>query len=244
MRKIKIFIGSSIVEFKNERQELENFIHNLSNDFINKYEIMIIPFTCEAADNAMARTRKQDEYNKQIAESEMCFFLFFTRAGEYTIEELNYAFNTFKSSEQGKPKVYVYFKIVRDNAGTDDSIENLKQILDKNYGHFFSTFESLDTVKLRILLNLKFQEMNFLSIEVNEGQLLLDGKPVSGVEMSGVGEFANNGSLQELESRLKDIEKRYYELLPMYRKGDCSDEVYKEFCDIAGKRSSLKERVG
>lgn len=242
MRKIKIFIGSSIVEFKNERQELENFIHKLSNDFIDKYEIMIIPFTCETADNAMARTRKQDEYNKQIAESEMCFFLFFTRAGEYTIEELNYAFNTFKSSEQGKPKVYVYFKIVSDTKA-DASIEKLKQILDKNYGHFYSTFESLDTVKLRILLNLKFQEMSFLPVEVYNGQLLLEGEMVPGVDMAKVGEFANNENLQELESRLSDVEEKYYELLPVSRKSDCSDEDYKEFCTVAGKRFSLKEQI-
>ena len=182
MRKIKIFIGSSIVEFKNERQDLENFIHNLSNDFIDKYEIMIIPFTCEATDNAMAITRKQDEYNKQIEESEMCFFLFYTRAGEYTIEELNYAYNVFKNSEQKKHKVYVYFKIVPETVNADDSIENLKQILEKRYGHFFSTFENLDTVKLRILLNLKFQEMNFIQVGMGSGKLQVNGSPINALD--------------------------------------------------------------
>ena len=243
MRKIKIFIGSSIVEFKNERQELENFIHNLSNDFIDKYEIMIIPFTCEAADNAMAITRKQDEYNKQIEESEMCFFLFYTRAGEYTKEELNLAYNTYKNSEQKKPKVYVYFKIVPEDVKTDDSIEDLKQILEKQYGHFFSTFESLDTVKLRILLNFKFQEMNFIQVGMDSGQLQVNGSPIKDVDVNKVMEFSNNEELRKLEKELQEIEPKYLKMKPEYAKGGCSDEFYREYAELASRRSSLIEQI-
>ncbi len=97
-KKIYIFIGSSITEFAAERMELENFIHRLSNDFEDRYNTRIIPVVCEAFDTAMALTRKQDEYNEAIKNSDMCFFLFYTRAGEYTVEEFRKAVETFKQN--------------------------------------------------------------------------------------------------------------------------------------------------
>lgn len=41
MKKIKIFLGSSIVEFEKERNELELFIRNLSDKFEDNYNIKI-----------------------------------------------------------------------------------------------------------------------------------------------------------------------------------------------------------
>ncbi len=39
MRKIKIFLASSIIEFAKERMEIENFIRNISDDFEDKYGV-------------------------------------------------------------------------------------------------------------------------------------------------------------------------------------------------------------
>lgn len=92
MRKvIKIFIASSIVEFANERMAIENFIRNVSDSFEENYNVKIQPLLCENFDDAYSKTRKQEEYNEKIRDSELCFFIFFTKAGEYTREEFEVA---------------------------------------------------------------------------------------------------------------------------------------------------------
>lgn len=166
MRKIKIFIGSSIVEFANERMMIENFIRNISDQFEEKYDVKIQPLLCENFDDAYSITRKQEEYNEKIRSSELCFFIFFTKAGKYTREEFEVARKKFE--ETGKPKIYTYFKVVKENS-VEQSLTDFMDELDKTFGHYYSTFEHIDTVKLRILLSLKFQEMDFVEISSSNG---------------------------------------------------------------------------
>ena len=78
-KEIRIFLASSITEFAIERDKLELFIRNISDDFEDTYNIKIRPYRCENIDPAMSKTRKQDVYNELIKGSEMCFFIFFTK---------------------------------------------------------------------------------------------------------------------------------------------------------------------
>ena len=57
-KQIKIFLASSIVEFKNERSELVLFINELSNLFEKNYNIKIKPIYCESIDPCMEKGRK------------------------------------------------------------------------------------------------------------------------------------------------------------------------------------------
>lgn len=177
-KQINIFLASSLVEFKNERSELVLFINELSNLFEKNYNIKIKPIYCESIDPCMEKGRKQDRYNEEIENSEMVFFLFFTRAGEYTIEEFKIAYNHFKNSENHKPKIYVYFKNLPDGVNEEESVKDFKQELDKKYCVNYGTFNNIDAIKLSILLNLKKQEMDFVKIEVKDNICLVDGTPV------------------------------------------------------------------
>ncbi|MBQ2732758.1 MAG: hypothetical protein IJF74_01235, partial [Clostridia bacterium] len=147
MKKIKIFLGSSIIEFANERMAIENFIRNVSDKFEDHYNVKIQPLLCENFDDAYTTIRKQEEYNQKICESELCFFIFFTKVGEFTREEFEVARKQFE--ETGKPKIYIYFKTV-DEAEIDRSVNDFMNELDKVFGHYYGTFEHVDTVKLRI----------------------------------------------------------------------------------------------
>ena len=134
-KKICIFIGSSIVEFKEERMELENFIHRLSNDFEDRYDTRVIPVVCEAFDPAMARTRKQDDSLESMRGCELCFLLFYTRAGADTIEAVRGGYQTFL--ETGAPKVYVYFKELGQDEKIEPSLTKFMTEVDKTYDKIY-----------------------------------------------------------------------------------------------------------
>ncbi len=240
-KQINIFLASSLVEFKNERSELVLFIRDLSDKFEENYNIKIKPIYCESIDPCMEKGRKQDCYNEEIENSEMVFFLFFTRAGEYTIEEFKIAYNHFKNSENHKPKIYVYFKNLPEGASAHDSIKEFAKEIDKTYGHYYGTFDSIDTIKLRILLNLKIQEMDFVKIEMKDNVCLVDGKPF--VNLDNVAEFANNQDLKQLQVELSNIEEKYFEMKPLYESNKMNDTFYKEYCEIAIKRQSLLDTI-
>ncbi len=65
MKFIKIFLASSIVEFRNERQQMGNFIRSLNDIYVKRgiyFELAI----CEDLGESVALERKQQEYNEAI----------------------------------------------------------------------------------------------------------------------------------------------------------------------------------
>lgn len=240
MKIINIFLASSIDEFKNERNEIQCFINDVAEDFRDRYDTDIRVQRCEKVDPRYVKGRSQDEFNELIKNSEMCIFLFFTKAGEYTIEEFEVARKAFESSENGKPKIYTYFKTI-DNISIEKSVTDFMSELDKNLKHFYQTFSHIDTVKLRILLNLKIQEMDFVSVEFDNGKCIVDGKET--LDLSNVSEFANNGVLKQLNDEFLSINKKYLEMKPIYATGNADESFCKKYAKIATKRQSLIDTI-
>lgn len=92
MKKLKIFLASSIVEFKEERNEIGDFIRRIQDELI-EWDYRIQLFECEFFDNSIALTRKQDEYNEEIKKSDVFIMLVGSRLGNYTFEEFKIAKN-------------------------------------------------------------------------------------------------------------------------------------------------------
>ncbi len=241
MKKIKIFLASSIVEFARDRDELELFIRNVSDRFEENYDTKIIPLRCENVDTNMTVEGKQEEFNQLIRESEMCFFIFFTRVGAITRKEFEIAFNAFSANPSRKPQIYVYFKAIPQGITADDSVREFMQVIDKTYKHYYSNFSNIDTIKLRILLNLKMQEMNFVNVKIKGDKCLVDNADV--LNLQNVSEFANSKELSALNAELKTVEEQYNQMKPIYAQGGFSDEFRREYVRVASHRQRLKETI-
>ena len=87
MKEFKIFIASSNDE-KNERNALKDFLQGISR-ITHDYGIEFLPvmWEMESVDFADGLSEKQKEYNEKLVSSDMVFFLFGKRVGEYTYEE-------------------------------------------------------------------------------------------------------------------------------------------------------------
>lgn len=90
MEEIKIFVASSILNFKSERKSLAVLFSGINNRAIKQNVFLNVKF-CEEMDNAIGKTRKQDEYNKHINESDMVIFLIDQECHPYTMEEFDTA---------------------------------------------------------------------------------------------------------------------------------------------------------
>jgi len=238
VRKIYIFLASSIRDCHEERLEIENFIRNVSDTFEDRYEIKLQPLLCEYFDDAVSEVRKQDEINEKVCGSDFCYFIFCHKAGEYTREEFDVAYEQFQNTN--KPKIYTYFRKVADSE-TEEDLRTFKQMLEENVGHYYGEFSHIDTVKLRILLNLKLAEMDFLEIKTDLGSCWVDGKPV--LPLTHVAEFANNQNLRRLQEELQQTETEYLDLKPKYVKGGCSEEECLRYAKAAARREALLEEI-
>lgn len=240
MKKIKIFLGSSITEFEKERNELELFIRNLSDRFEDDYNIKIVPLRCENMDNHLRVGGTQNTINEELVrESDMCFFIFFTKVGEFTEEEFRVAFE--KYTNEGKPKIYIYFKNISDDVSVEASVKKFMEKIDYELRHYHGTFDHIDTVKLRILLNLKIQEMEFVSVKVEQGKVLVDGQEALGLK--NVSEYANSVSLKQLTNELQSIEEEYLQLKSICSGAEVENSFFKRYAEVASRRQNLMDLI-
>ena len=102
MRKIKIFIGSSIEELKEDRVAIGNFFRQLNDLYLDNglYFQLVM---CEDYDDAIETGGKQSKYDKEIEDSELSVFIFFKKVGEYTEHEFEVAYSHFK--RELRPKI-------------------------------------------------------------------------------------------------------------------------------------------
>lgn len=167
------------------------------------------------------------------------FLYLFTKVGEFTEEEFRVAFDKFK--KDGKPRIYIYFKNIPDGIDVEKSLREFMRKIDEELKHYHGSFDHIDTVKLRILLNLKIQEMDFISVEVENRECIVDGYGV--LETTHINEFANSSALQSLNDELCKTQEYYYQMKPIYEKGDYSDSFYKEYLATSDKIKSLSSAV-
>ena len=148
IKKINIFIGSSIEELKPERDELMRFIQGLNNKYVDR-GYFFHGYVCEETPNMMREGGSQalhDEFIRDKADA--AIFLFFHRAGEFTMHELRLARETFLAGK--KPNVFVFFKAVDNAPDTCEEIRRCVDVVFNDFGHYYKTFADVDTVKLLV----------------------------------------------------------------------------------------------
>ena len=143
---VRIFIASS-AELKEDRDEFRNFI-SVENERLITQNIFLQIVQWEYFLDAISYTRLQNEYNKALRECDIVLFLFFTKAGKYTAEEFDTAYQVFKIT--GRPFIWTYFKDAPVNmASITEEIATLIAFKKKisELGHFHTVYTNIDNFK-------------------------------------------------------------------------------------------------
>ena len=155
MKTIKIFLASSY-ELKAERDDFELWLRQQTDHYLEQ-GIYFKVVRWENFLDAMSATRKQDDYNAAVRDSDIFLSLFATKTGKYTEEEFTVAHDYFKQT--GRPFIYTFFKDASVSTASIDkaamkSLWAFQEKLDQ-LGHFYTTFISIEDLKLRFSEQLK-----------------------------------------------------------------------------------------
>lgn len=174
MEIVKLFLASSVVEFEEERRELGDFIGLLNNIFI-KEDRYIELIMCEDLSNSIAQSRKQEEYNQHIRESQYFCIILGERVGEYTIEEFHVAVEEFQ--KKGKPHIIVCFYCPSFRKKPEKSITEFREYLEQNKYHY-QEYQYLDLIKFRLLSEMASHFNEGKRIRVESNQVMLDDRVI------------------------------------------------------------------
>lgn len=198
--KIKIFLASS-KELEKERLVFADLVGHL-NKALESRDITISLVKWEYVDASMGPEHKQEEYNEQLRDCDLCIVLYWTTFGKWTKIELDTAYKE-KCEGRNPKKLYVYFK---EGKQISEDLQKFRDSFPENYGHFFTDYKNIDTLKAHFLL----QFMDYLSnsikdsgvIEIHDSKVIINGKPY--VELANVPIVANNDKYNQLLKTIDD----------------------------------------
>ena len=235
MKYIKIFLASSIVEFESERQQMASYINNLNNIYVRRgvyFELLI----CENLSTAMDRERKQDEYNRFIRDSQFFYIILGQKAGDYTIEEFDTAWDQFKNT--GAPKVNTFFYELPEDKPADKSVLDFMNRLDQELGHFYTRFTHLDSVKLSILLEFTRDPELHSVLKFEDGRAVLDGSPM--LLLDNIPVYSKNEQLNQWRKELKQLDGEFAALAEGYGK---DPSLFSQMLKVGEQRAKLLENI-
>lgn len=201
MKKIKIFLASSIDDLRNDRLEVGDFFRQLNEIYLDN-GIHFSLIKCEDYDNAISTNGKQSEYDAEIRDSSLVFFLFFRKVGDYTKHEFEVALEAYKKSQ--KPKIITYFKYINSIDEANEEVRSFMKVLDGELKHYYNTYGNIDTLKLGIMMQIKLMKLDSTEIKVQDGEVLLNGNSI--VKSKNIPILEGNKTLKELTQKKRQLQ--------------------------------------
>ncbi len=205
MKTIKIFLASSS-ELRPERDALVLLFGSL-NKLYNVRGITIDHVWWEDLSISMPKDkskREQDLYNEELKQCEICVTMFWREFGSYSVEEFNLAHNQLMNGQMPK-KICVFFKNAKEEDIKDD-LKTFKKDYDKNYKHFYCTFDNVDTLKLQFLLELERYLIDLIgekTFRTSRGLVYVGDDPV--VTLGNIPFVYNNKGYTAREAEIKEL---------------------------------------
>ena len=238
MKYIDIFLASSIDELHEARLELGNYVRELNDRFVG-HEIYFRLHMCEAMSDEIAETRKQDEYNAVIESCDYFYILVWQKLGKYTREEFDVAFRRFK--ENHSPRISTFFLETDGKVG--DDVRRFMAELDENLQHYYTKFSDIDTVKLKMLLQLSARVDSGAKLELKDSRLTVDGSPLHSICLEKLPFYCNHATVGKLKEELAALGDDLAAASAAFAACPTDTEALRRLTETGAKRQNALDRL-
>ena len=231
MKNIKIFLVPSSDAVECDMTEVRNFFRQLNEMYFDSGINFSILNANEMTEN---------ELKEHVADSDLSFFLFFEDVSDYMRSCFDIFFESFKKTD--KPKIVTYFKYTESPNDMTDAVREFSQMLGNELRHYYNNYNSIDTLKLGILMQIKVMRLDASQITISDdGMICLNGQPVA--DTSKIPMFEFNDRLNELKNRYDELTKEWSRLRTLRMDDPNNEELYFEFSKVATERDDTKKAL-
>ena len=238
MKKVKIFIGSSIEELKEDRIAIGNFFRQLNDLYLDSglYFQLVM---CEDYDDAISAEGKQSQYDREILDSALSVFIFHRKVGEYTRHEFAVAYRQFKA--ELRPKILTVFKCSDGEGKIDDGAKSFAEELDGELKHYYKTYSNIDSLKLWLIMQIKTMGLDQSKVEFVGGRVLINGETVANYDKAPA--FSQHASLTEQKEKLRRLSDEYLQQKAAYLEDPENIDLYVSYSSVAKLKAEAEEAV-
>lgn len=201
---VKIFLASSN-ELKNDRDLFAAFISRLNEHYEPRGYHFILKIW-EFLDPAYNSKPKQEEYNDEIKKCDYFVALFHTKAGKYTVQELQVARNECRIRHL---PLFIYFKNLdywQALQKKDENLEAVKKLIgEDDMKHFWGSYNNNDKLHLDFVLWLDDKLGQSSAIKVEDNEVRIGNLSVA--QFSQLPFAANNAEYKRIEEQLAGLEQ-------------------------------------
>ena len=231
MKNIKIFLVPSSDAVECDMTGVRDFFRQLNEMYFDSginFSIL----------NANEMTK--NELKEHVADSDLSFFLFFEDVSADMRSCFDIFFESFKKTD--KPKIVTYFKYTESPNDMTEAVREFSQMLGNELKHYYNNYNSIDTLKLGILMQIKVMRLDASQITISDnGMICLNGQPVA--DTSKIPMFEFNERLNELKSRYDELTKEWGRLRTLRMDDPNNEELYFEFSRVATERDDTKKAL-
>ena len=231
MKNIKIFLVPSSDAVMGDMTGVRDFFRQLNEMYFDSGINFSILNANEMTEN---------ELKEHVADSDLSFFLFFEDVSAVMRSCFDIFFESFKNTD--KPKIVTYFKYTESPNDMTDAVREFSQMLGNELRHYYNNYNSIDTLKLGILMQIKVMRLDASQITISDdGMICLNGQPVA--DTSKIPMFEFNDRLNELKSRYDELTKEWGRLRTLRMDDPNNEELYFEFSRVATERDDTKKAL-
>ena len=238
-KSINIFLGSSIVELKDERKDLSREITEDIEHLLRKDNINVHFIKCESNHSGNDGSRDQDYYNQLLKDCEYSVFLFKIRLGARTAEEFSIARELQKTT---KHVIFVYFLYTPEDT-KDPKLKDFRDNLDIDW----EECETISDVRKNLTIGL----LDRIGIRV-ENPKSREDKLKQFLELRRDLHSEIDGMLVEIE-KIKaapsdSVAAMIINVIGIYRQADkwaaASDYDKKKYCELLFNYADFLDKYG
>lgn len=235
---VNIFLASSITDLHEDRIAIGEFINQL-NKIYRSQDIFIDLHKCddEAMNHSVCLDGTQKSLNTLIRESDLCFVIFWRKAGKITEEELRVALDAFKS--HNSPKIVVYFKSLPSGEAPPDDIRQVKELVDREWLYYHREYSHIDSLKLGIITQLQVHGFLWADMRVEREHVTIAGHKVASTK--NIPTYSQNSEYLELVSQCRKAEENCSRFLRQYCEDRGNPRLYHAYKKANKERTRLQE---
>lgn len=236
---ITFFLASSITDLEYDRLAVGDFINQLNSLYASSgVFIRLVKCDSELEDHSILKGGSQSALDEIIRSSDLCFVIFWHKAGEVTFHELEVALEAYNRYE--KPKIVVYFKKM-DESEQSEGIKNVMEIIDHELLHYHREYDHIDSLKLGIVTQLQVHGFINMELSVRDESIVCNDQKL--ISVRGIPLFCDNEEYVELMEDYTNAVCRCNELQTAYAKDNGNFKLYRELGRAVKERDRLKADI-
>lgn len=198
---INIFVGSSIIELKEERDAFSDIINELNVKLKNTGYFIYLD-RCEYESGFFTGNPTQQIIDEKVLNSTYSYFIVRTKFGEWTEHEFDIALESFLKF--GKPKLCVMFRKCLNTESLSEQALLFQNRL-KELQYYYKEYQNKEELKLNVVLNLVVDDiLSAKEISVEDGGIYIGNTKLINTELLPI--YSKHSELARLHKHLDNLE--------------------------------------